>query len=183
MAKRYGSKKGKREGHHKRAGAGHHYKSLRRVKAGRKAWLTRVRRYGSKAAALAASFGRRGHKVARRAHHRDANRMRRLARNPARVLAAIQAREGTTGLPPTPAEMRLVRIVVARSGRVPEAGMTAEERHRAAFKADVARKMHAEAARRANLARQHRAAEEHAAARAREEAEAKAAIEAELRAL
>lgn len=72
MAKRhrYGRKKGKRR-------ARHHRKDPCRVAAGRKAWRAKVRRYGSKAAALAATFGKRRRK---KVHHRTSARRRAAGR-------------------------------------------------------------------------------------------------------
>ena len=43
--------------------AASHRKSAKRVAAGRKAWRTKVRHYGSKAAAIAATVGKRGRKT------------------------------------------------------------------------------------------------------------------------
>lgn len=65
-------------------------KSLKRVRAGRKAWRTKVRRYGSKAAAIAATFGKRRR---RRGSKRRATRksVRRVGRGRMTKLARRRA--------------------------------------------------------------------------------------------
>lgn len=140
MAKsRYGKKSGR--------------KSAKRVSAGRKAWRTRVRRYGSKAAAIRASFGRKGRGKSRGSSRRrgGVSRTHRVlgrARRMRQFLAQIQKREGTTGLAPTAAEVRLARIYTSRLGRGVAPKLSAEARHRASFASRLSKEKRREAARR-----------------------------------
>lgn len=138
--------------------------SRKRSAAAKKAWQTRVRRYGKKAVLEAMRAGRklgstrrkkrRGSKPAstsfrRRDRAYDPNLLRRLRRNPALILAEIKKREGTQDLPATPAELRLARILSKRGTlyRSPSA-LDPEERRRRAFEERIKLEKRREAARR-----------------------------------
>lgn len=136
-----------------------HRKSPKRVRAGKKAWRARVKRYGSKAAAIRATFGRgRGKGKSRGGHRRRFgggglwSRTHRMGG--AAILARIQRSRGTTGLPPTDAEVSLARKIVERSrkgasrSRFGTPKLSGEARHRAAFAARLAQEKRREAARR-----------------------------------
>jgi hypothetical protein len=176
MAKhKYGRKKGKKSTSHR----------SKRSAAGKKAWRTKVRKYGRERA-IAMSFGgksrrgkrKRGYKRQGPAKHRSL-RARRLAKNPALVLAAIQKKEGTTGQPATKGELRLARIIVSRAGRSPKFGPTGEEARRIAFEKKLKREKQEEAARRVAHKLRVRAAEEAEMARQKAQREAESEISAE----
>lgn len=115
MAKRrFGRKPGKKATRKsvRRVGRGH----AARVRAGKRSWAAKVRRFGSKAAAIAATFGKR-HRVGKK--HRKATRksvrrvgyrpyatkgkVRRALRLP-QILREVKYEEGTVGFPVTAGE-------------------------------------------------------------------------------
>ena len=100
-------------------------------------------------------------------------------RNPAAVLAMIQKKEGTTGMPPTAAEERLARIIVSRGGRAVKP-TDPEETRRVAFSKKMEQEKRHEAARRVahNLAV--KAAQEAEEKRRAAQEEAEAQIRAEM---
>ncbi len=133
MAKhRFGKKKGKRVN---RKGT---RKNSRRVAAGRKAWRSRVKRFGSKKAALAATFGnrfggkkgKRKGKKGKKGHHRGGGGGRKVSNaNYKLMLAQIQDANKTTGWPPTPSEEQAA-YEAARLYHIPFNGKFTGGRHR-----------------------------------------------------
>jgi hypothetical protein len=147
--------------------------SAKRRAAGKKAWRTKVRRYGSKAAALAATFGKT-------THHRFSRAnivLRRISYD--KALARVQAKLGTTGQAPTDREKKIAARIARDVGGRRGPAMSTEESSRVAFKERLSREKRAEAARRAaydlKVKAEARSRAEHDAA----QKEAEAAIAAE----
>lgn len=177
MAKnRHGKKKGKK--------AHGHRKSAKRVAAGKKAWRKRVKRFGSKAAAVAHSFGKRGRR-GKKGRRRVASRfskattvLRRIAYD--KALVRVKTKLGTLAQPPTEREVMLAKRITRDVGR-DRRGPVGEEAARLRFKAKIASEARAEAARRAAEKRHRRQAEEAAEKAKRAKAEAEQEVEAEMR--
>lgn len=171
MSKRYGGKK---------------RKSPKRVRAGKKAWRKRVARYGSKAAAVAASFGRRGRrkkgrKKGRKATHRFSRAnmvLRRIAYD--KALARVQAKLKTTGQAPTAREKKIAARIVRDVGGRRGPTMSSEERNRLRFKEKLAQDRRREAARRVAYDLKVRAEQERRAKHDAAQKAAEAAINAEM---